>query len=139
MPYTPTYYSYCCIKCCKSGLFLLRSISLSTIYITYDFYHLKFSKKGSSFVPAGSQKKPHRNVRLFLCPLGIRIIACSWKGCGHGGHAPQASFKVRSGEGSGSVFGVCGDEPLPAGSEQENPQGIVPARNILILSCHAEK
>jgi len=36
------------------------------------------------------------------------------------------------------VFGVCGAEPLPAGSGQENHQGIVPAKGILILFCHAE-
>src|SRR5690606_8238518 len=70
LPYTPTYYSYCCIKCCKSGLFLIRSISLSTIYITYDFYHLKFSKKSSSSVPVSSQIKPctakHCHMALFF-------------------------------------------------------------------------
>jgi len=44
------------------------------------------------------------------------LIPCSGKGCGHGGHAPQAAFMVRSGEGSGIVFGVCGAEPTSAGS-----------------------
>jgi len=48
-------------------------------------------------------------------PAGIRIVACSGKGCGYGGHAPQAAILVRSGEGSGNVFGVCGAEPTLAG------------------------
>ena len=52
-------------------------------------------------------------------------------GSGYGGHAPQASILVRSGEGSGNVFGVCGAEPLPEGSEQENPQSILPARGFI--------
>ncbi|WP_254526951.1 MULTISPECIES: hypothetical protein [unclassified Sphingobacterium] len=53
---------------------------------------------------AGSvQKNPQGIV-----PVGIRIIACSGKSCGHGGHAPQAPFAVRPGEGSGNVFGVVG-------------------------------
>jgi len=43
-----------------------------------------------------------------LCPLGIRIVACSGKGCGHGGHAPQAAFKVRSRE--GKWFRAYGNE-----------------------------
>ena len=66
-----------------------------------------------------------------MIPLGIRIVACSGLGSGYGGHAPQASILVRSGEGSGNVFGVCGAEPIPAGSVQENLQGIVPTRGFI--------
>ncbi len=80
-------------------------------------------------IPAGSQKKPHRNVRFFLCPLGIRIIACSGKGSGPDGHAQQIFIMVRSGKGSGYVFGVSGAGPLPAELDQENTQSIVPARD----------
>ena len=77
---------------------------------------------GPGFESQRDHKKSfNHRLRLFLCPLGIRIIACSGKGCGHGGHAPQAFIMVRYGEGSRYVSGVCGAEPLPAGSDQENP------------------
>ena len=55
-----------------------------------------------------SQRDQTKRISRALCPLGIRIFACSGKACGHGGHAPQARFTVRSGEGSGQVFGVAG-------------------------------
>jgi hypothetical protein len=35
----------------------MRSLSLSTIYLMYDFYCLKFPKTGSSFIPAGLLSK----------------------------------------------------------------------------------
>jgi len=84
------------------------------------------------------QRDQTKRIYRALCPLGIRIIACSGLGSGYVGHAPQASILVRSGEGSGNVFGVCGAEQIPVGSVQENLQVIVPARGILILFCHAE-
>lgn len=38
----------------------MRSLSLSTIYLMYDFYCLKFPKTGSSFIPAGLLSKKSR-------------------------------------------------------------------------------
>ncbi|WP_313189944.1 hypothetical protein [Sphingobacterium sp.] len=84
-----------------------------------------FGLCGAEPLPAGSDQE---NPRAMCLPR-IRIIACCLLACGHGGQAPQAPFMVRPGEGSGQVTGICGTEPTLAGSDQENLQGIVPARD----------
>jgi len=81
-----------------------RAVSMADMHHRHQFWFDPEKVQGMCLGFVGlnhSQRDQTKRISKALCPLGIRNVACSGKGCGHGGHAPKASFMVRSGEGSG--------------------------------------